>query len=403
MQPGKDSDEATALVIEVADRDVEMLPCRFVTQLQVSLHQCLLMLGGEATPYGDGAALSLRESTAFVCVPGAVPPARLTTELESTAAVERGTARTQGSVVGRMQRIVIVAGGAEAHQLVKAAMASIQEAQSKECNDVLLTVYLPKNPFLAQGLTPRDAASAIPLNRLHDNVRDLLLDKRFFSSISAQRERVALLRVQLFSADSELIPLNIQAEIEDLEDAREDALFHDSIWVKIRRLATRKKIAEHVARFQPHIVQFSGHGSRRELQFFREDAVDLRVLPSSAKTAATTDQLALSLPACRLSANAISIESIALMLRGVRCVFLNCCNGKESAALIHERVPFVVYYDGELSDVTARVFSKIFWQSLFRGHGIIRSFATAQSASRDSKYQLYAGGESDRLFEVPGL
>eukprot|EP00050_Salpingoeca_kvevrii_P004212 m.246181 g.246181 ORF g.246181 m.246181 type:complete len:140 (+) comp10962_c0_seq1:1506-1925(+) len=129
-------------------------------------------------------------------------------------------------------------------------------------------------------------------------------------------------------------------------------------------------LSELIAWARPQLVQFSGHGTRRELQF-------------------ATDELQFQ---------SVSVDDVVPILMGRVCVVLHCCHGKVTAEVLFEHgVPFVVFYDGRLPDRTASLFSERFYGLLFNGHGVRASFAAAKHAAGDDNCGLLARDGVDDL------
>eukprot|EP00050_Salpingoeca_kvevrii_P004133 m.243547 g.243547 ORF g.243547 m.243547 type:complete len:278 (-) comp10950_c0_seq6:88-921(-) len=276
-----------------------------------------------------------------------------------------------------MQRIVVVAGGAEAHQLVQAAVASIREAQRKECSSVQLKVFRLRVTQL-RSLTPADSASYLAMRLLSDDVHDFVLQASASPVPASALPALpgAVLCAQLFSAGSTDAPLKTQAEINIIKEERLRAHLRERIKLEDWQVATLAKLRLHVQRFRPQIVQFSGHGERRLMYFFHDET--------------------------RLAQHEVQPEDVAVVLADVRCVVLQCCQGKATAQALHERgIPFVVSYDGLLSDKTAHKFSQLFWSGMYAGRGVRRSFAVAADAVGDGKYELLAAdGAEDLAFSL---
>eukprot|EP00050_Salpingoeca_kvevrii_P003200 m.218677 g.218677 ORF g.218677 m.218677 type:complete len:283 (+) comp10788_c11_seq1:785-1633(+) len=279
-----------------------------------------------------------------------------------------------------MQRIVVVAGGADAHKLLQVAISSIQEARRMECRGLRLKVFKPRHFTV----TPGEAASSFVLNLLSDDVQDFVPKQpTFFSKFSGwltrrfSRRTIAtseaeVLRVQILFAGSVSNPLNTQAETEVIEDAKQRARLRDRIQTDIRRVATLDKLREQVLRGKPQIVQFSGHGKRRLLEFFRDETT--------------------------FESHPVPASEIVGVLRGVQCVVLHCCLGAESAYELHDSgIAFVVFYAGKLRAEIANEFARKFWTDMFGGHGVRQSFAVAREAVADENYQLLAREGADDL------
>eukprot|EP00050_Salpingoeca_kvevrii_P018775 m.78237 g.78237 ORF g.78237 m.78237 type:complete len:407 (+) comp8157_c0_seq1:184-1404(+) len=395
-----------------------MLSIRFVTQLQVNLYQRLIQIDGKVVPYGDGAALSLGKSTAFVCVPGAVPPARIAADIAGgiRPEIEDGILRAQGQEVGRTQRIVVAAAGSEAARLMHVIVSSILEAQREECPTVRLSVYQLRDETDIAILSPASADSHFDLKLLCPDIQhceplaaytNIWLPEFSFhmvascvfaltlavsaycyafsarwlpealatdtlgvepSAASSEDAQPPLneLRALVLAAESMHNPIIVQPEIEAIKTIwREHADNHGKLFFDYGQLTSVDTLTRHLNRERPSVLHFIGHGKRRLLFFVDHNDYEQVV--------------------------SIPIKTVAEIVVGVKCVVLQCCLGAASAKQLHKAgVPFVVYYNHKLYEDVAVRFSQAFWSGLFGGHGVRLSFRRAKAAVQDDNYGLCA-------------
>eukprot|EP00050_Salpingoeca_kvevrii_P016695 m.57807 g.57807 ORF g.57807 m.57807 type:complete len:196 (-) comp7103_c0_seq1:434-1021(-) len=195
-----------------------------------------------------------------------------------------------------MQQIVVVAGGADGHLLLNAAVASIQEAQKYECPAVRLCVSQPRDAPSPQCFVPKDALGKFTR-------------KKLCNDIHRYEHGVRPLRVYLLCIGSVNSPLRAQ-EIEVIKKAINDANRERTTASLEDHQHTYDEMKACLQEFKPHVWQYFGHNTRRIFGVDFNSAAVARLLAQ----------------------------------KKVRCAILNCCSGGDVAQEFRRQgLPFVIF------------------------------------------------------------
>ncbi|MDZ7343962.1 MAG: SIR2 family protein [candidate division KSB1 bacterium] len=146
-------------------------------------------------------------------------------------------------------------------------------------------------------------------------------------------------------------PLRLGEEVREIDTALLKAKFRDKFEIDQQHAVRVGDLQEHLLRYQPDIVNFSGHGSE-ESEIILED---------------NTGE---SKP---VSARALS-NLFALLKDNIRCVVLNACYSAGQAQAIAEHIDCVVGMSKAIGDDSAIRFAAAFYQALGFGRDVKTAF-----------------------------
>jgi tRNA A-37 threonylcarbamoyl transferase component Bud32 len=168
--------------------------------------------------------------------------------------------------------------------------------------------------------------------------------------------------------------LALRREFDELARELDDSRF--DLYRRWDEPATR--LPDLLARYQPQVLHFSGHGDTRGGLLFEDEAGEAYVPDPAA------------------------VAKVFAQHRGrVRCVVLNACYSVEQAPRIAEHVDVVIGMSDEIDDATARKFSQSFYKSLGAGDSVGKAFDAAKLVlalgNRPSPHllKLHAGPKVD--------
>jgi hypothetical protein len=171
--------------------------------------------------------------------------------------------------------------------------------------------------------------------------------------------------------------IRLDEEIRSIRERIRAASHRDAIVLEQEWAVRVGDLQAHLLRHQPHIVHFSGHGSRNGA-IILEDIVGRRMPVSPA-----------------------TLRSLFSTLKdNIRCVVLNACYSQDQAEAIASVIEFVVGMTDAIGDASAISFAAGFYQALAFGRDIGTSFELGKG-----QIDLEGLSEKDtpRLFHRPGL
>lgn len=151
-------------------------------------------------------------------------------------------------------------------------------------------------------------------------------------------------------------PLRLGEEVREIDTALLKAKFRDKFEIEQQHAVRVSDLQEHLLRYQPDIVHFSGHGSQ-------------------AREIILEDNTGESKP---VSARALS-NLFALLKDNIRCVVLNACYSAGQAQAIAEHIDCVVGMSKAIGDASAIRFAAAFYQALGFGRDVKTAFGLGRN------------------------
>jgi hypothetical protein len=172
-------------------------------------------------------------------------------------------------------------------------------------------------------------------------------------------------------------PLRLGKEMSEIQ-VRLRSTGHRKMFLFDHEMAAQASaLQEHLLRFKPHIVHFSGHGSKLGESIFEDKTGYSKPVPVEI------------------------LKRIFSIHRGnIRCVVLNACYSKIQAQAIAESIDCVIGMSKEVSDKAAIAFSVGFYQALGFGCNIEKAFESGcvemgiDKLDEACKPQLILSGEA---------
>lgn len=174
-------------------------------------------------------------------------------------------------------------------------------------------------------------------------------------------QRKEPLRVLLLAANpSDTEALRLDEEARTIEEVLAQAQISSEVYyaTAVRPRDLPKKLRT----VRPHFVHFSGHGKKHRGI----------VLENERGLAQLVSQQALS--------------SLFRLVKGVKCVFLNCCYSETQAEAISQHVPYVIGTKDAISDKAAIEFSFGFYQAIADGEPVPSAFEFGKNAVEFQDY-----------------
>lgn len=145
--------------------------------------------------------------------------------------------------------------------------------------------------------------------------------------------------------------LRLDEEIRSIDTALIQATYRDQFEL-IDKWAVRISDVQHyLLRYQPHIVHFSGHGSKESEIILEKTSGKGRSVPREALS-----------------------QLFSILKDNIRCVVLNACYSEEQAKAIAEYIECVVGMNKAVGDSAAINFAASFYQGLAYGRDIQTAF-----------------------------
>jgi len=145
--------------------------------------------------------------------------------------------------------------------------------------------------------------------------------------------------------------LRLGEEVREIDEALLKAAYRDKFDLKQQWAVRVADLQEHLLRYQPDIVHFSGHGS-------------------AAKDIILEDKTGKSQP---VSARALS-NLFSTLKDNIRCVVLNACYSEPQAQAIAQHIDCVIGMSKAIGDESAISFAASFYQALGYGRNVKTAF-----------------------------
>ena len=167
----------------------------------------------------------------------------------------------------------------------------------------------------------------------------------------------------------------------------ERSIFRDQFHLQLELATKATEIREHIVRYQPTIVHFSGHGVLNGIVLEGDEgkSTTLReIVPTSAKRSATSS----------FSDN--DLARMFALSENLACVVLNSCYSDSLAKAITQKIYSVVGMTSSIGDLAAIAFAKGFYDAVTNGLDLIKAFESgrlqmkAERRGEDDKPKLKA-------------
>ncbi len=135
--------------------------------------------------------------------------------------------------------------------------------------------------------------------------------------------------------------LAIDEEIRDIDQKLQGTKFRESFDIKSHWAVRISDLQQLFLRYQPTIVHFSGHGSKKSEIILQDESGKNCVVPPKALR-----------------------DLFSQLSKVIKCVVLNACYSKKQAEIISNSIDCVIGMAGTVSDQAARSFSSAFYQAL---------------------------------------
>jgi CheY-like chemotaxis protein len=155
----------------------------------------------------------------------------------------------------------------------------------------------------------------------------------------------------LASNPSDTARLRLDEEVRSIDEALHQARFRGAFDLSQHWAVRISDLQSCLLRHQPHIVHFSGHGSKSNGIILRDNAEKSRMVSGKALG-----------------------RLFSVLRSNVRCVVLNACYSEQQARSIAEQVDCVVGMSKAISDQAAISFSVAFYQALGYGEDVETAF-----------------------------
>lgn len=149
--------------------------------------------------------------------------------------------------------------------------------------------------------------------------------------------------------------LRIDAEVREIDSALQKAEFGKRFQFRTQLAVRVADLQDHLLRYRPHIVHFSGHGSTGSEIILEDEFGNSHAVPPE-------------------------FLSRLFMLLGsnIRCVILNACYSESQARAIADHIDCVVGMSRKISDDAAIKFSVAFYRALAYGESVKTAFGLGQ-------------------------
>lgn len=169
--------------------------------------------------------------------------------------------------------------------------------------------------------------------------------KKDFFQLHAQKEKertIGNIKILLLSANLvNTPPMQLDQEVRDITQKVRESMHRDLVWIVPARAVHPGDLLQAMNEHEPHVVQFSGHGSGEEGIFLSDERGNAKTVGGDALTAL--------------------FDSTQI---NVQVVVLNACYSKSQAEAIAEAVPCVIGMKETIGDRAASVFAAAFYGAL---------------------------------------
>lgn len=167
-----------------------------------------------------------------------------------------------------------------------------------------------------------------------------------------QRKIKRAIRILFLAANPKDTPaLRLDEEIRGIEGALRGADFRDRFDIKQQWAVRVSDVQDHLLRYRPDIVHFSGHGNSTSEIMLEGATGNSQAVPARALS-----------------------QVFSVLKDNIRCVVLNACYSHQQALAIAEHIDCVIGMSQAVGDVAAVSFATAFYQALGYGRTIRTAF-----------------------------
>jgi len=146
-------------------------------------------------------------------------------------------------------------------------------------------------------------------------------------------------------------PLQLKKEFEQIRERLNAAKERDRFELVSEWAVTSKDLQQILLNHEPHVLHFSGHGSKNQGIVLEDESGRMRLLDKQA------------------FANLVKV-----LKDNIRMVVLNACYSVDQGKLLNDIVDFTIGMDRAIGDEAARVFASSFYQGLAFGRSVETAF-----------------------------
>lgn len=163
------------------------------------------------------------------------------------------------------------------------------------------------------------------------------------------------IRILFLAANpSDTDPLRLGAEVRAIDRSLRGAEFRDRFELEQQWAVRMEELQDHLLRYQPDIVHFSGHGSTASEIILEDEDGESHPVPRETLG-----------------------ELFSLLKDNIRCVLLNACYSEGQAHAIAQSIDCVIGMSDAISDEAAIDFSSAFYRALGYGRNVQMAYALA--------------------------
>jgi len=159
----------------------------------------------------------------------------------------------------------------------------------------------------------------------------------------------------LGASPTDVHPLRLSEEVREIESEIQAASQRDSFDLESQWAVRPADLQRALLRFQPHIVHFSGHGSKTEEIILEDDSGRSRPVGKQAL-----------------------INLFKILKDNVRVIVLNACYSRPQAEALREVIDYTVGTSQAVKDRSAVAFATAFYRALAFGRSVQDSFDLAK-------------------------
>lgn len=168
-------------------------------------------------------------------------------------------------------------------------------------------------------------------------------------------EKITVLFLALEPRDQNKLALGEEARA--IQEMIRKSRHRDSVEFESRWAVRPGDVLQHINECQPHVVHFSGHGSRQDELIFQDGDGNTK----------------------RVSKEAL-VQVMAATSGDIQLVFFNSCHSREQAEAVVKHVNAAIGMNTSIGDHAARVFSAQFYSAIGFGLSIKTAFQQARAA-----------------------
>ena len=167
-----------------------------------------------------------------------------------------------------------------------------------------------------------------------------------------QRNMKRTIRILFLAANPKDTPsLRLDEEIRGIDTALRGADFRDRFDIKQQWAVRVADLQNHLLRYKPDIVHFSGHGSSTSEIVLEDITGNSHIVPARALS-----------------------QVFSILKDNIRCVVLNACYSQQQAQAIAEHIDCVIGMSQAVGDIAAVSFAAAFYQALGYGRNVKTAF-----------------------------